>query len=254
MNTFLNSLVSLDRVRVVLSHPSHPGNIGAAARAMKTMGLSQLVLVNPRKFPDSQADAMASNAVDVLANARVVSSLSEALSGTRFATAMTARRRELAVAPLWAREAAAELVVEASEGDVALVFGNETSGLSNDEVALCRRWASIPSQPAQPGGSSLNLAQAVQVMCYELRMAAVDPGRVPEITGAGDLASHDEVEGLLSHLERAAFVSGYLDPAMPKRFMPRMRRLLARARVEQEEISILRGLLTAFEKCLKKVD
>lgn len=255
MNTPHSPDPILGRVRVVLSHPSHPGNIGAAARAMKTMGLSQLVLVNPRQFPDPQADAMASGASDLLLNARVVSSLTEALNGTLFATALTARRRELAVEPLWAREAAGELVVAAGTGDVALVFGNETSGLSNDEVALCRRWASIPTQPGpQSGGSSLNLAQAVQVMCYELRMAAVDPGTLPQIAGAGDLASHDDIEGLLSHLERAAFVSGYLDPDQPKRFMPRMRRLLARARVEHEEISILRGLLTAFEKCAKKID
>jgi len=247
--------LSRQRVRVVLTLPSHPGKIGAAARAMKTMGLSQLVLVNPRHFPDPQADALASGAVDVLAKAKVVATLSEALNGTLFATALTARRRELAVEPLWAREAAAELVVAATEGDVALVFGNETSGLSNDEVALCRRWASIPTQPGpQSGGSSLNLAQAVQVMCYELRMAAIDPGALPGIAGAGQLASHDDVEGLLAHLERAAFVSGYLDPEQPKRFMPRMRRLLSRASVEQEEISILRGLLTAFEKCAKKID
>jgi tRNA/rRNA methyltransferase len=245
----------LERIRIVLSHPSHPGNIGAAARAMKTMGLSQLVLVNPRAFPDPQADAMAAAALDVLANARVVATLSEALTGTLFATALTARRRELAVEPLWAREAAAELVSAAGEGDVAVVFGNETSGLSNDEVALCRRWASIPTQAGpQSGGSSLNLAQAVQVMCYEMRMAARDPGSLPPVSGAGQPASHDDVEGLLGHLERAAFVSGYLDPDQPKRFMPRMRRLLARANIEQEEIGILRGLLTAFEKCAKKID
>ncbi|CAG4882243.1 putative methyltransferase [Georgfuchsia toluolica] len=241
----------LERIRVVLSHPSHPGNIGAAARAMKTMGLSQLVLVNPRRFPDPQAETMAVGADDLLINARVVDTLSAALSGTLFATAITARRRELAVEPLWAREAAVELVNEAASGDVALVFGNETAGLSNDEVALCRRWASIP---AQSGYSSLNLAQAVQVMCYELRMAALDPGSPPPIADAGQPASHDDVEGLLAHIERTAIETGYLNPAHPKRFPLRMRRLLARARIEQEEISMLRGMLTAIAKLTKKVD
>lgn len=244
----MNPIPSLDRIRVVLSHPSHPGNIGAVARAMKTMGLSQLVLVNPRRFPDQQAETMAVGASDLLANARVVDTLTVALSGTLFATAITARRRELAVEPLWAREAAAELIQAATSGDVAMVFGNETAGLSNDEVALCRRWASIP---AEPGYSSLNLAQAVQVMCYELRMAAVDPGAPPPIADAGRPAAHDAVEGLLAHIERSAIKTGYLDPVHPQRFSLRMRRLLSRASIEEEEVGLLRGMLNAFEK---KVD
>lgn len=240
--------MSLERIRIVLSHPSHPGNIGATARAMKNMGLTQLVLVNPRRFPDPQASAMAAGADDVLASALIVSELSTALNGTSFATAITARRRELAVAPLWAREAAAELVGEAAIGDVALVFGNETAGLSNDEVALCRRWASIPANPAF---SSLNLSQAVQLMCYELRMAALDPGAPPPIADAGRPATHEEVEGLLAHLERTVVDIDYLDPAHPKRFPLRMRRLMARARLEHEEISLLRGVLTAIGKLTK---
>jgi tRNA/rRNA methyltransferase len=214
MNTMpLPDPAILDRVRVVLSHPSHPGNIGAAARAMKTMGLSRLILVNPKVFPDAQADAMAAGATDVLVQAEVVSSLAEALSGTVLAMAMTARRRELAVPALWARDGAAELVAQAAGGDVALVFGNETSGLSNDELGLCRRWAMIP---VSSEFSSLNLAAAVQVMCYELRLAAIDPGAPPAISGAGELASHDEVEGLIAHIERAAISSEFLDPASPK--------------------------------------
>ncbi len=239
----------LDRIRVVLSHTSHPGNIGAAARAMKAMGLSRLVLVNPKTFPDPQATAMAAGADDVLANARVVSSLTEALSGTTLAMAMTARRRELAVPALWAREAAAELVAQAAEVEVALVFGNETAGLSNDELAQCARWAMIP---VNPEFSSLNVAAAVQLMCYELRLAALDPGRPPAISGAGQLASHDEVEHFIAHLERVAISSGFLDPAVPKRFNPRMRRLFARAVLEKEEVAILRGLIAALEKSAGK--
>lgn len=234
----------LDRIRIVLSHTSHPGNIGATARAMKTMGLSRLVLVNPRHFPDAQAEAMAAGATDVLERAQVCASLEEALVGTTFATALTARRRGLAVEPLWVREAAGELAELAGKSEVAVVFGNETAGLSNEEVSLCMRWAKIPSDPEW---SSLNLAQAVQVICYELRMAAVDAGAPPPINDAGLPADHAEVEGLMAHLERAAVGSGFLDPAQPKRLMPRMRRLFSRARLEKEEVAILRGMLSAFE-------
>jgi tRNA/rRNA methyltransferase len=236
---------ALARIRIVLSHPSHPGNIGAVARAMKTMGLRRLVLVAPRHFPDPQATAMATGATDVLEAATVCTSLAEALAGTVSATALTGRRRELATEPQWARQAAAELVEASAEGEVALVFGNETAGLSNEEVALCRRWALIPTSPDY---RSLNLAQAVQILCYELRLAAVDPGRPPPVAEAGEPASHEEVEALMAHLERAAVGRGFLDPRQPKRLMPRMRRLFARAGLEKEEVNILRGLLSAFEK------
>lgn len=237
----------LDRIRVVLSHPSHPGNIGGAARAMKTMGLSRLVLVSPKEFPHAQADAMAAGATDLLVSAEVVDDMSAALQGTLLAVALTARRRELATPALWVRDAAAEAVRAAGDGEVALVFGNETSGLSNEELGLCRRWATIP---VAPGFSSLNLAAAVQVLCYELRLAAIDPGSPPAISGAGQVASHEEVEGLVAHIERAAIGSGFLDPASPKRLIPRMRRLLARAVPEKEEINILRGMLAALENPL----
>lgn len=235
----------LDRIRVVLSHTSHPGNIGAAARAMKTMGLSRLVLVNPKIYPDEQADVRAAGATDVLAAAQVVTSLSEALVGTVLAVAMSSRRRELAVAPVWAREAAAEMVTATATGEVALVFGNETAGLSNEDLLQCRRWAMIPVNPAF---SSLNVAAAVQVMCYELRLAMEMPGLPPEVSGAGLPANHEEVEHLVGHIERAALGSGFLDPANPKRLMLRMRRLFSRAVIEKEEVNILRGLLAALEK------
>jgi len=235
----------LRRIRIVLSHPSHPGNIGAAARAMKTMGLSRLYLVNPKIFPDAQADAMATGATDVLARATVCASLAEALIGTVAATALTSRRRELATAPVWARQAAGELVAMTAAGEVALVFGNETAGLSNEEVSLCKHWALIPTSPDY---KSLNLAQAVQILCYELRLAAVDAGAPPQVSEAGELASHEQVEALVAHLERAAVGSGFLDPNQPKRLMPRMRRLFSRAGLEKEEVNILRGMLASFEK------
>lgn len=234
----------LSRVRVVLSHPSHPGNIGAAARAMKTMGLSRLALVRPKEFPSAQADAMAAGATDVLAQAIVTDSLDEALRGTQFAVAMTARRRELAVPALWVRDAAALTAAASAAGDVAIVFGNETSGLSNEELGLCRHWALIP---VEAEFSSLNLAAAVQVMCYELRLAALDPGAPPAISGAGAAASHDEIERLMAHIESAAVASGFLIPSRPGRLMLRLRRLFARAGLESEEVAILRGLIAALE-------
>lgn len=233
----------MGRVRVVLSRTSHPGNIGAAARALKTMGFSRLVLVAPKLFPDPQAEAMASGAGDVLASAQVVGSLAEALSGVTLALALTARRRDLATDPLWARNGAAELAETAAQGEVALVFGNETSGLSNEELALCARWAMIPANPAY---SSLNLAAAVQLMCYELRLALAAASPTPSLPNAGMPATHDEVEGLMAHLESAALASGFLDPGNPRRLMLRLRRLFARAAIEREEVNILRGLLASF--------
>lgn len=241
----MNGAPPLGRVRIVLSRPSHPGNIGAAARAMKTMGISRLVLVQPEDFPSPVAVARASGAADLLDGARVCGSLEEALEGTVLAVAMTARRRELSAPPLWARDAAAELAAASTGGDVALVFGNETAGLSNDEVALCQRPAMIPVS-AEYG--SLNLGAAVQIMCYELRLAMADPGAPPAVAGAGEPAAHEEVERLIDHFERALTASGFHDPRQPKRLMPRLRRLFARARLEKEEVSILRGVLTSLEK------
>jgi tRNA/rRNA methyltransferase len=236
---------SLQRVRVVLSRTSHPGNIGAAARAMKTMGLSRLVLVRPKSFPDPQAAAMASGANDVLASAQVVDSLAEALHGVVLAVALTARRRDLATEPLWAREGAAELATVAAHSEVALVFGNETSGLTNEELAQCGRWAMIPANPEY---SSLNLAAAVQLMCYELRLALCAVPPAPTFVESGSTATHDEVERLMAHLESAATASGFLDPEQPRRLMLRLRRLFARAGLEREEVNILRGLLASFER------
>lgn len=248
MNSKLSALPvpeCMRRVRVVLSHTSHPGNIGAAARAMKTMGFMHLVLVNPRHFPDAQADAMASGAGDVLAGTRVVTTLEEALEGTVLALALTARRRDLATEPLWARAGAAELGVAMGQGEVALVFGNETSGLSNEELALCGRWAMIPANPEY---SSLNLAAAVQVLCYELRLALLAVPPAPTCHDGSLPAPHEAVEKLMTHLEQVATGSGFLDPDNPRRLMLRLRRLFARTGLEVEEVNILRGLLASFEK------
>lgn len=238
----MNRPPALDRIRVVLSRTSHPGNIGAAARAMKTMGLTRLWLVEPACFPDPVAEARASGADDVLAGAQVVSSLQEALVGTVFAAAVTARRRELALPRLHAREAASEIVAHTGDGEVALVFGNETSGLSNEDVGLCSLPVSIPTNP---DFSSLNLGAAVQLLCYEVRMAALMPP--PPADPRPELATHEAFEGFMAHLEQAVTLSGFHDPANPRRLLPRMRRLFNRVRLEKEEVALLRGMLTTFE-------
>lgn len=238
--------VLLSRIRIVLCRPSHPGNIGAAARAMKTMGLSALHLVLPRQFPDPEADTRATGAVDVLEMAKIHSSLQEALAGTIFAVALSARRRDLGPEVGEPRTMIARLLACAAEGEVALVFGNETMGLSNEEVRLCQAAVTIPTNP---DFSSLNLGSAVQVLCYEARMAAygdAPPVADPRVTPfASALASHDEVEGFYRHLESVMTETGFYNPHNPGRLMAKLRRLFGRSRLEKDEVNILRGVLAS---------
>ncbi|AOI79038.1 MULTISPECIES: RNA methyltransferase [unclassified Burkholderia] len=231
--------------RFVLVEPSHPGNVGAAARALKTMGFSRLVLVAPR-VPhvqrDPEAIAMASGADDVLASAHVVPTLGEALSGVHWSIALTARTREYGPPRLAPRAAAAQASAQVGAGDIALVFGNERTGLANEHVEQCSALAHIPANPAY---SSLNLAQAVQVLAYELRVAfleqASEPSAQPQAE-AGTLAQSDEIERMYVHLENALIALDFLDPRNPKKLMPRLRRLFARTGLEREEVNILRGV------------
>ena len=242
----------LENIRIVLSHTSHPGNIGAAARAMKTMGLSRLTLVNPKKFPHNEAIARAAGAEDVLVNAQICSSLDEALADTVFALAISARHRNLGPEPVQARKAASEVLDLAKNGVVALVFGNETSGLSNEEVQRCQRTVFIP---ACLDYTSLNLGSAVQILCYELRLAAFG-GCPPVVTKAvpfaSPLATNEDVERFYTHLESVMVSTGFLDPQQPKRLMPKLRRLFGRSELERDEINILRGILDAVEKNIRR--
>ncbi|MBI3478922.1 MAG: RNA methyltransferase [Nitrosomonadales bacterium] len=228
----------LNNIRVVLSHTTHPGNIGAAARAMKTMGLRHLYLINPRHFPDPQADAMAAGADDVLRDAVVCGSIDEALQGVVFTVAMTARLRDISLEVKTPREAMPLLQQHAAAQPVALLFGTEMSGLTNEEMGRAQLLAHIP---ANPDFSSLNLAAAVQVMCYELSVAA--GAGLPALAETHP-APHEQVEGFFSHLEKALFEIGFFTTQNPARLMQRLRRLYARARLEQEEINILRGILS----------
>ena len=239
----MNNSDPLKNIRVVLTQPSHPGNIGAAARAMKTMGLSALALVKPRQFPHPDADARAAGALDVLQRVQVHESLGAALQGCVLAVATSSRQRELRHEMMTVRDAAREMLAQARSQPVAIVFGNETSGLSSEEAGLCQLWAYIPANPAY---ASLNLAAAVQVFAYELRSALPDNSyrHAPEF----ELASHEQVEQLYRHFEQTMAHTGFLDPDNPKRLLPRLRRLLARARLETEEVNILRGFLKAVDK------
>jgi tRNA/rRNA methyltransferase len=238
--------VLLSRIHVVLCRPSHPGNIGAAARAMKTMGLARLHLVEPRAFPDPEADARATGAVDVLREAKIHDTLASALAGSLFAIALSARRRDLGPEVGEPRQMAARLLAAAEEGDVALVFGNETAGLSNDEIRQCDAAVMIPANPVF---SSLNLGAAVQVLCYEIRMAAwagAPPVADPQVTPfASPAATHDEIEGFYRHLESVMTETGFYNPEHPGRLLAKLRRLFGRVRLEKDEINILRGILAA---------
>jgi len=240
-NYVLNKQNLMDNVRVVLSHTTHPGNIGAAARAMKTMGLHHLYLVNPRHFPDPQADTMSAGADDLLRNAVVCGSIDEALQGTVFVVAMTARLRDISHEVLTPREAMPLLAHHAAQQPVALLFGTEMSGLTNEEMGKSHLLVRIPANPQY---SSLNIAAAVQVACYELSVAMQYAGlslRQVEV----EPAKHEEMERFFVHLENVLRQIGFFNTKHPNKLMQKLRRLYARARLEQEEINILRGILSA---------
>jgi tRNA/rRNA methyltransferase len=232
---------ALDQVRIVLLHTSHPGNIGATARAMKTMGLSRLCLVRPKFFPHPDAEALAAGGLDVLQRATVCETLDDALTGTVLAVASTARSRDLPHEAVDCREACRRLLVEAQTGDVALVFGAERTGLTIEEVSRCQLLATIDAHSEYP---SLNLAQAVQVFAYELRMHA---GIASQAAVSSTPATYEQLEGFYSQLEKVLREIEFLDARHPGRMMRRLRRLFARARLEQEEVNILRGVLRAIQ-------
>lgn len=244
MNPPLTSTTIFDRLRFVLVETSRPGNIGAAARAMKNMGFSDLLLVNPRVAGAAQheeAIAFASGAQDVLAAARVVGSVDEALSGCNFAAAVSARLREFSP-PIQSPRVLALQLEATPDLNAALIFGNERFGLPNQVVEKCNVLVNIP---ANPDYSSLNLAQAVQVLSYECRMAALSDAQASSVVGFhGDAASVVEIERMYSHLEQALVAIDFLDPDHPKKLMPRLKRLFARTQLETEEVSILRGIAT----------
>ncbi|NJN45472.1 MAG: tRNA (cytosine(32)/uridine(32)-2'-O)-methyltransferase TrmJ [Candidatus Competibacteraceae bacterium] len=240
--------MNLHRVQVILVETSHPGNIGAVARAMKTMCLERLVLVNPAHFPHSEAIARATGAVDVLERAQVVDNLADALMGCQLVIGATARQRGMSAPVLEPRECATLATSQAEQVEVAVVFGRERSGLHNKETDQCNFLVRIPTNPAF---SSLNLAAAVQVLTYELHLAARSSQTSTMQQDSVQLAPADEMARLYHHLEHVLLTTGFLDPTNPRLIMRRLRRLFNRAQPDQREVNILRGILTSVQQALR---
>ena len=235
----------IENLRVVLINTTHPGNIGAVARAMKVMGLRDLHLVTPAQFPSAQATAMASGADDLLAGAVVHETLDQALSGCSLVLGTSARERSLPMPMMNARAAAQQAVNEAATRKVALLFGRERYGLTNEEMQRCHFLVQIPANPEY---CSLNLAAAAQVLCYELRMAVLEQPAALIAPSEYEPVDDNQMSLFFEHLESTLLGIGFLNPDQPKLLMMRMRRLFNRARPDQNEINILRGILSAMNR------
>ncbi|MEW7971967.1 MAG: RNA methyltransferase [Candidatus Thiodiazotropha endolucinida] len=233
----------LKNIRIVLVDTSHPGNIGAAARAMKNMSLRQLHLVTPQHYPHQEATSRASGADDLLNNACIAGSLDEALTGCRLVVGTSARTRSIDWPIVTPREAAAKLVQEARSGDVALVFGRERSGLTNSELDRCTFLVHIPTNEDY---SSLNLGAAVQILAYEIYLAQQQDPTVKS-DSQRDLATADMLQGFHEHLAQALDDIGFTDPRQSQKLLRRLRSLFQRARPDKDEINIMRGILSAMQ-------
>ncbi|WP_088332547.1 tRNA (cytosine(32)/uridine(32)-2'-O)-methyltransferase TrmJ [Lacimicrobium sp. SS2-24] len=243
----------MHNIRVVLVNTSHTGNIGSAARAMKTMGLSELYLVDPVKAPDGQASALAAGAGDILANCQIVPDLEQAVADCGLVVGTSARSRTLSWPMLDARECGLKLVEEAAQYPVALVFGRENNGLSNEELQQCHFHVCIPANPEY---SSLNLAAAVQTLCYEVRMADLARQNQSEMAPSeeGQYPLTRELEGFYSHLEQTLNKTNFIVAKHPGMVMTKLRRLFNRARPEAQELNILRGILASVDKRIDSQD
>ena len=255
------------RIRIVLVQTSHPGNIGATARAMKNMGLSRLYLVKPKDYPSGVALGRAASALDILDNAVVVDDLDGAIADCGLVIGTSARSRGIPWPMVTPDECAEKLVTASGQNDVALVFGREDSGLSNEELRRCHYHVQIPTNEEY---SSLNVAAAVMVLCYEIRKAVLStstqeaPGKPVAADTAGNpdalqdawdqpLSTVADMEGFLAHLETVLAQLEFLDPRAPRQLMTRLRRLFVRIRPDRMEINILRGMLTAIQEQLAKI-
>jgi len=247
---FVNS-----EIKIVLVNTTHSGNIGGVARAMKNMGLSDLVLVEPKVFPSEEATARAAGANDVLANASVVATLSDAIADCELVFGTSARERHIPWPIMDPREMASIISTGKSKDSgkkIAVVFGREDRGLTNEELHLCQHHVCIPSVE---GFSSLNIASAVQVIAYEIRMASLCVEQVEEPLQWGTkwdapLANQEQLEMLFDHLEQTVLKTGFLDPQKPRQLMTRVRRLIMRALPDSIEVNILRGILTSVDKSI----
>ena len=241
--------MKLSRIRVVLIETSHPGNIGAAARAMKTMGLTRLYLVAPRSFPDKRAIEMAAGADDILEQAVCVPTLQDALKDAQLMFMTSARPRDIALPGLTPEGAADVMGETADDTEIALVFGRERTGLTNDELLCGHYHVEIPTNPAY---SSLNLAQAVQIMAYETAKLSLKPAHHEPQKKQDALATSEQVEQYYVHLEQVLKAIDFLKPSNPKHMMYRLRRLFNRAQLEIIEVNILRGMLTHITRYLNR--
>lgn len=243
----------LEHIKIVLVETSHPGNIGAAARAMKNMGLQHLRLVAPRQFPHEQATSRATGGADVLAEAQCYPTLDAAVADTRLVLGTSARMRSLAW-PTWdVREAASHVAARCGLGQVpiAIVFGREQTGLTNDELCRCHALIEIP---ANPDYSSLNIASACQVICYELRLASLAQSadsfkQLPD----SPAAKTEELLGLYAHFETILYRLDFIHRTQPRLLMQRIKRMLNRAQLEHKEVQMIRGMLSAVAKTLDKI-
>lgn len=239
----------LDRIRIILVNTSHPGNIGATARAMKTMGLTELYLVGPEKFPHAKAREMAASADDVLENATVCDNLQEAIADCSLVIGTSARMRKIPWPLLNPRELAEKIKQEPVQSQIAILLGREQSGLTNEELQCCHYHVHIPANPLY---TSLNLASAVQVIAYELRMASMSE-HIAHDEWDYRLATADEMEKFFTHLQEVLISVDFLKQNAPRKLMTRLRRLFLRARPDVMEMNILRGMLTAMMEHQKKL-
>ncbi|MEI4550248.1 tRNA (cytosine(32)/uridine(32)-2'-O)-methyltransferase TrmJ [Pseudoalteromonas spongiae] len=244
--------MTLDKIRIVLVNTSHTGNIGSVARAMKTMGFSKLYLVDPVNPVDSHASALAAGATDVLGNAVVVDTLQEAIADCNTVIGTSARSRTLSWPMVNPVECGEKLLAGTDqEGDVALVFGRENSGLTNEELQLCNFHVCIAANPEY---SSLNLAMAVQTLCYETRMRYLAKGEQQIEQDDAVYPSSEQMELFYQHLEKTLSDTGFIIKQHPGQVMTKLRRLFNRARPEEQELNILRGILTSIDKSVVKKD
>lgn len=243
--------MNLDHVRIVLVNTSHPGNIGGVARAMKNMGLRRLYLVAPRQFPDEQATWRAASATDVLDNAVIVDSVEAAVADCQFVVGTSARERRIPWPLLDPRACASRIAEASSREQVAVLFGREDRGLTNEELKLCNLHLNIPTSEDY---SSLNLAMAVQIVAYELRMLLAEEDLPASEDDQWDapFATTENMQRYYDHLEETLVDIEFLDPAAPRQLMARLRRLYSRVRLDEMELNILRGILTETQKWVSR--
>ena len=240
--------INYNQFDIVLCRTSHPGNIGSTARAIKTMGFLNLTLINPNEFPHKDANALAAGAEDVLEQVKVVNSIEDALKDSHLIIGFTARQRELSQQHKNIRDIAKDFKVESNQKKIALLFGNETNGLSNDEIKHCHMLGFINSNVNY---SSLNLAQAVQIICYEIRMHLEDGHEIIQPHNENELVTHEVQNGFYDHLEQLLTEIGFLKKIQGERLMQRLRLLFNRTKLEKDEVNILRGILTDIQKKIK---